>query len=72
MRCLTFAIGKWIKEGGYLWVRASHYSRLLPHFGHMDKDGHITQFGPDSPKIRWLCPIWFKGHIKHGDNGLDK
>ena len=72
MRCLFYAVGKWVKEGGYLKIRASHYSQLLPHFLHESKDGKVSQFVPDSPKIRWLCPLWFKGHIKYGDNGKDK
>jgi hypothetical protein len=67
MRCLTYAVGKWVREGGYLLVRRSHFSRLCPHLLHMDRSGRITQFVPDHPKHLWFPPLWYKGKIKEGD-----
>lgn len=52
--CLTYAVGMWIKHGGYVRVRRSmivrlhclgpwHMFNLVPHFLHESKDGTITQ-----------------------------
>ena len=52
--CLTYAIRKWLAEGGYVLVRKSliarfhhvprwHPLNLVPHFLHQSMDGKITQ-----------------------------
>ncbi len=52
--CLTYAVGMWIKHGGYVRVRRSmivrlhglgpwHIFNLVTHFLHEDKDGTVTQ-----------------------------
>ena len=52
--CLTYALGMWIKHGGYVKIRRSliarlhgvgkwHWLNLVPHFLHESKDGYITQ-----------------------------
>ncbi len=60
--CLTYALGKYLREGGYLLVRqslaarmfgVSHWSpiRLVPHFLHMTEDGVVTQYVPTEEQI---------------------
>lgn len=52
--CLTYAIGMWLKHGGYIRMRRSmiarlhgvgpwHVFNLAPHFLHESKDGRLTQ-----------------------------
>lgn len=68
MKCLFFAINKFLKEGGYLVIRRSKFSRLLPHFLWMkDDESALEHFQPDSPRKMWLCPLWPKGQIIKGD-----
>jgi hypothetical protein len=53
--CFTYALEKWISEGGYLLIRKSHLSDefnltkwnplyWVPHFLHRSKDKVITQY----------------------------
>ena len=56
MNCLTYALNKWLREGGYLLVRQSRLARefgitsnwhpasWVPHFLHRAKDHTVTQF----------------------------
>ena len=55
--CLTYAVGKYIKAGGYLVVRKSRFAQeigasrwnpahLVPHFLHMSGDFVLTQYVP--------------------------
>lgn len=57
MNCLTYAIGKWASEGGYLMVRRSqlrilfprpwwHPVHLVPHFLHRSRAHVVTQYVP--------------------------
>lgn len=58
MNCLTYALGKFIKEGGYLMMRRSQFAEVVgikskfnplywtPHFLHRTKTGVITQYLP--------------------------
>ena len=54
--CLTYALMKWLREGGYLMMRRSHLARefgitnkwhpasWVPHFLHRDKQHNVTQY----------------------------
>ena len=56
--CLTYALGMWLKEGGYILIRRSlfikefanagkyHPARLVPHFLHRSKSMVVTQYVP--------------------------
>lgn len=74
--CLIYAIRKWIKEGGYLVIRRSHASKIIPHFLHLDDSACfdkqcLSQFAPDYPKSTWqkfVHKLWFKGTVKRGDD----
>ena len=56
MNCLTYAFGKWFREGGYVLMRASrlagefgvtskwHPASWVPHFLHRDMNHVVTQF----------------------------
>jgi len=56
--CLTYALGMWLKHGGYLLIRKSrfvdefpganwwHPAHLVPHFLHRSKEMVITQYLP--------------------------
>jgi hypothetical protein len=56
MNCLTYAFGKWLREGGYLLVRRSklaeefgitsklHPASWVPHFLHRDHNHVVTQY----------------------------
>jgi hypothetical protein len=52
--CLTYALSKWLNDGGYIMVRKSmiaelhgvgkyHVLNLVPHFLHKSRNGVITQ-----------------------------
>ena len=52
--CLTYALGMWLREGGYIRMRRSmiarlhgvgkwHVFNLVPHFLHESKAGRLTQ-----------------------------
>jgi hypothetical protein len=69
--CLTYALGKFIREGGYLVMRKSHIAsfhgvgryhpfHLVPHFLHMDRKGAVTQLGrtpEEQKKAKELGPL---------------
>ena len=58
MNCLTYALRKYFKEGGYVMMRRSrlasdfnienkwHPANWVPHFLHRDKSHNITQYTP--------------------------
>ena len=58
MNCLTYALGKWWAEGGYLLIRRSvlardfgvkskwHPASWIPHFLHRSKGHVVTQYLP--------------------------
>ena len=57
MNCFTYAIGKRIREGGYLMCRKSYLEKmfprpawhpvhLVPHFLHRTHDHVVTQYVP--------------------------
>lgn len=57
MNCLTYALSKWLDEGGYILVRKSrlrllfprpwwHPVHLVPHFLHRDWNKVVTQYVP--------------------------
>jgi len=50
-------------------VRKSRFG-WWPHFLHMDGDGNITGWQPDTEKMVWWKPweiLIYKGYIKKGD-----
>lgn len=64
--CLTYAVGQWRREGGYLLIRRSrlavafrlpHWHPLwwVPHFLHMSPTGRITQYRPSEEQSRVDC-----------------
>lgn len=64
MNCLTYAVSKWLREGGYLLIRRSHFAEVvgienkwnplywIPHFLHRSKDKIITQYTPTESQKR--------------------
>ena len=74
--CLTYAIGKWIKEGGYILIRRSHFYKdfnlswwhplyWLPHFLHRSPGKTITQYSPTEEqrktfREKGLFYTWFR------------
>ena len=58
MNCLTYALRKYFKEGGYVMMRRSrlasdfniknkwHPANWVPHFLHRDRSHNITQYTP--------------------------
>lgn len=60
---LSYAFGKWRRDGGYIIVRRSlaaskfgirsrwHPVYWVPHFLHMSKEGTITQYVPSERKV---------------------
>lgn len=62
--CWLYAFFKRLREGGWLMARKSLFG-WWPHYAHMSKDGHITEFTPIAAKRkRLLPPLIFKGEIK--------
>lgn len=61
--CLSYALTKWRREGGYILVRRSlagrkfgiasrwHPVSWVPHFLHMSKEGVITQYAPTEEQV---------------------
>ena len=71
--CLFFAVKKFYKNGGYLAIRRSHFSRFIPHFIWVKdlKDAEIEHFQPEDPRTNFLMilihKIYFKGTINKTD-----
>lgn len=77
--CLTYAVSKYIKEGGYILMRRSLFSEdfdlskwhplyWMPHFLHRSKDKVITQYSPTDKqrsifKERGIWYTWL--HLWH-------
>jgi len=68
--CLTYAVAKQLKEGGYVLWRRSKYLRWIPHFIHLDRAGKWSQYVPTKvPRnhfIRWLHLWHFTGKVVEG------
>ena len=71
--CLTYALMKWLREGGYLMMRRSalasefgitskwHPASWVPHFLHRDKQHNITQFTvTDEQRVANQKRGWFR------------
>ena len=72
MRCLTYALWKHIREGGYLCIRKSKNLPFLPHFLHatkLEECTHVTATGPTKGFWRELWEtLAGKGYgLKEGD-----
>lgn len=61
--CLVYAVGRWIREGGYLIARRSQFYPG-PHFGWSADLLRVFHFVPNRPRKRLLPPIWFRGHVR--------
>jgi hypothetical protein len=67
--CITFAFkaGKYRRERDHLVIRKSHWG-WFPHVALMIEleGGYVIkrEFIPDNPRLRWLPPLFFKGHVK--------
>ena len=59
MRCLTYALRKWIQEGGYLCIRKSHaFSFPFPHFLHAKKLSDCSHMTGTTKQV-WWKEIWY-------------
>lgn len=73
--CLTYALKKWDKEGGYFvirWCRSSKYNWLIwPHFLWLDeKYGRYLEHAVPIDDNHTKQPVpspWFKEKVKQGD-----
>lgn len=69
--CFFYALGLWVRRGGYLVVRKSRMG-FFPHFiwcGDL-KNAEVLHFSPDVPKNhagKLFHKFWFKGSIKTND-----
>jgi hypothetical protein len=68
--CLIFAVLLWLRWGGYLVMRRSHWG-WFPHFlhGRAGRDGRLRLVGyvPRSPRRKILPPPLFRGRVRWGD-----
>lgn len=66
-QCLSYALGKWKEEGGYLLLGSSvHW--CIPHVLHMTNDGVISHYVPDKLlKAPWYSVFGFKGKVIEQD-----
>ena len=74
--CLFYAVGQWLKHGGYILMRRSHFAEefnvtsrwhpawYIPHFLHRTKAHEVTQFTAD-PKFSEMpnTPSKFKAWL---------
>ena len=69
--CILYAVGKFIREGGYLKLRRTRLNRfrwlVFWHVLHETDDGKVTSFVPFAPVVRTLPPLFYLGYIKEGD-----
>lgn len=70
--CLSWAIGEWLDKGGYIVFRKSkHLPWSIPHVLHMDKEGVLRHFVPDTkPRFAIATLLGFKGHVQVDDQDL--
>ena len=67
--CLTYALRKWITEGGYFITRKSLVG-WWPHFLHSHDLKTFTHYVPKVYKTGLLFPpLFFDGFVKTGDLG---
>jgi len=74
MRCVIYAVKRYLKDGGYIAMRRTRILKIpFPHFlwlpkscGKCDK---MESFVPDDSHKpnKWFPPLWFKGRVKKGD-----
>lgn len=65
--CITWAVAKWRRDGGYLLVRKSHWG-WFPHFLWAAKAPEdCLSFKPTNPKRQKCPPPWFRGEVMRGD-----
>ena len=61
--CLVYAIGQWVRHGGYLVLSRSRYG-WWPHAEHTHDWRRFSVFVPLGPKRRRACPpLWFRGRV---------
>jgi hypothetical protein len=61
--CLIFVIGRWLKRGGYVIARKSHWGWWL-HFLWSPDLQTFEEFVPGRYRRRWLPPVLFRGRVK--------
>lgn len=62
--CLLYALGKFMREGGYLIIRKSRFG-WWPHLLHSSDLETITDFRPPAPSAdRWLPPLLYRGIVR--------
>lgn len=75
--CWTYAIPKWIREGGYLCIRKAHGVSFLgflmiPHVMHISRTGTVSDFYPLHRESAHYLPyftLFYKGYIRIKENG---
>lgn len=64
--CLIYAFWCWLRHGGYLVMRRSHFGPF-PHFiwiAELPESWPARQFIPVSPEVRCCPPLIFTGLVK--------
>ena len=61
MRCLTYAVRKFIQDGGYIAIRRCRVFKYLwlPHFLHAEKLEGVTHMGGKTPPGKWWQELWW-------------
>lgn len=67
-QCLTYALRKWVTEGGYIMLRKSEHW-LVPHVLHLSADRSVlTHFVPlEKLKQPWHAVFGFEGEVRYAD-----
>jgi hypothetical protein len=68
--CLAWALHRQCQRGGYLGMRRSRHSPMLPHFMWSRDLDRWWSYVPDHPAhgvIAVASAIWFSGHVRLGD-----
>src|SRR4051812_39844065 len=64
--CLAWALGQWVRCGGYFAMRRSRFFRYAPHFIWSKDLQRWYGFVPVRPKYGWWVLIvmwWFAGRV---------
>lgn len=65
--CLTYALDRWIAEGGYIvWRKSEHWP--VPHMLHVAPDGTISSYVPPEKLNHPLqALVGFDGEVRNTD-----
>lgn len=67
--CWTYAIPRFVREGGFIIVRWSPRNKFIPHISYSRDLETIEEFVPDRPRtglLGILSSFVFRGSIKKG------